>query len=520
MRASLQIKKLAAVVAAAMSVMLAGGATASAIEDFNPVPETDDVVVDLPCGEKMTFRKIVTQEGGGADSEILDDRRIRIGSPDIATAYLDYLRTTFIAGNFADAATRFYLMGKYEVTQRQYRALAAGPDCDLGDADGALPQSDISWYEAVDASRQLSAHLLTTQRDTLKAILGTDKFFARLPTEPEWEFAVRGGVSVSVAEFQANRYPTAEDIVAHAWLNDPLSAQNETNPIGLLEPNPLKLYDVYGNVSEMMFEPFQLNKAGRQHGLAGGAILKGGSFQSAKAVVNSSGRDEEEYFDETGQEKKTRTAGMRLVVVGPALNDATDVARLATEWSNASRSRLPAVEDPVVLIGQLRQGLADLELTSDLDTIEQAVRAEVAAGTEDKDRLLDGMLITIGRAVRDSRKLNAAVDNRRQLLTPDRVALLGGPEAVKSIVADVKRDENEILELGYYTHELLVRVAETFESQAMLDRGAAIASEVRQRKLDDVAEGIGIGSRIAQRLMAGNRGYSREEVLSLMLHGN
>jgi formylglycine-generating enzyme required for sulfatase activity len=77
----------------------------------------------------------------------------------------------------------------------------------------------------------------------------------RLPTEPEWELAVRAGTTTArffgaldamlpgYAVFARNPPRTKDDPVDP---NDP----QRTSPVGRLRPNDLGLFDVYGNVWE------------------------------------------------------------------------------------------------------------------------------------------------------------------------------------------------------------------------------------------------------------------------------
>src|SRR5262249_42875910 len=84
-----------------------------------------------------------------------------------------------------------FYMGKYEVTQKQWRKVASLPkvkidlpiDPSLTKGDN-LPVESISWLEAVEFCERLSK--------------ATRKKY-RLPTEAEWEYAARAGTTGAYA---------------------------------------------------------------------------------------------------------------------------------------------------------------------------------------------------------------------------------------------------------------------------------------------------------------------------------
>lgn len=512
------VAKLAGLLSAAL-LFSSIDSIAARTDVWNPAPADGDVVFSLPCDQKIVFRRIVTQELGDDQTDILDDRRIRLGSNDRQKAYIDYLRTGFIAGHFVVDRKRFFLLGKYETTAAQFKSVMGGSGCAIDASDEDMPATRLSWYDAVEFSRKLTGHLLSSQKAELGRLLGTTKVFARLPTEIEWEFAARGGLSVSAADFQAQRAPMTGDIRGYVWFNDPQSARGELQPIGLLKPNPLGLHDVYGNVAEMMLEPFTLNKAGRSHGLAGGLILKGGSFQSNANFITSAGREEDSLFDEeTGGEKRRRNAGFRIALAGVALPTTDDVDRLADEWNAASQSTLPPSDDPMALIAGIRETNSDLGLARELDAVEQAIRTELSAGAERRAQLMTGLLINVGKTLSDIRIRYSAVKNRAALLKPEMAGALDRSE-LQSLQARVVEDQSTIQDLNYFGHDAIVRMVENYGIDELQNQARVAAAELRQRNLNDIADGVAIASQIAGVLNRAEREYNREDVLSLTLSG-
>jgi formylglycine-generating enzyme required for sulfatase activity len=134
------------------------------------------------------------------------------------------------------------------------------------DPDG--PQIAVTWYEAAMFCNWLSERQGIPQSEWVYSPRMEDirhgmrlppdylrRTGYRLPTEAEWEYAARAGTSTS-------RYFSDSDSLLgeHAWYSrnppkrksDPVDPNDpqRTSPVGRLKPNPLGLFDVYGNVWE------------------------------------------------------------------------------------------------------------------------------------------------------------------------------------------------------------------------------------------------------------------------------
>jgi formylglycine-generating enzyme required for sulfatase activity len=95
----------------------------------------------------------------------------------------------------------------------------------------------------------------------------------RLPTPQEWEYAARAGSTTS--RFFGNSERLLEN---YAWCA--VNSADQTWPVGKFRPNPLGLFDVYGNVSEWCdagLSPFDVST--RQH--------RGGWYRSTPKFLRS-----------------------------------------------------------------------------------------------------------------------------------------------------------------------------------------------------------------------------------------
>ena len=132
--------------------------------------------------------------------------------------------------------TKSFYMGKYEVTQGQWKTVMGTTlrqQRDKADIPWRLkgegpehPMYYVSWAEAVEFCKRLG-----------------DDF--RLPTEAEWEYACRAG---SQTRFYYGDDPNESELSQYAWWWD--NSDSKTHPVGQKKPNGWGLYDMHGNVRE------------------------------------------------------------------------------------------------------------------------------------------------------------------------------------------------------------------------------------------------------------------------------
>ncbi|MDR2901057.1 MAG: SUMF1/EgtB/PvdO family nonheme iron enzyme [Treponema sp.] len=172
----------------------------------------------------------------------------------------------------------FYI-GKYEVTQAQYKAVMDGnnpsyftPEQERP-AEGTeislnRPVENVSWYDVVEFCNVLSikegltpAYTINkeiadpnnhSRTDTIKWLVtmnvGANGY--RLPTEAEWEYACRAGTSTTYYTGD-----TEDDALkAAAWYAYTIYTDDNTHEVGMKTPNEWGLYDMHGNVNEWCWD--------------------------------------------------------------------------------------------------------------------------------------------------------------------------------------------------------------------------------------------------------------------------
>jgi formylglycine-generating enzyme required for sulfatase activity len=174
-----------------------------------------------------------------------------------------------------------FLMGKYEVTQRQWKSVMGNnpsyfkdcPDC---------PVENVSWGDTQEFLKKLNARTGGNYR---------------LPTEAEWEYVAGGGNTTN-----RSRFGNGQDMLDPAQANFDASPSYKTNysvageyrrktvTVGSFVANPLGLYNLSGNVWEWCsdwYGAYSSNAQTNPKGPSNGAdcVVRGGSWNFNPQIV-------------------------------------------------------------------------------------------------------------------------------------------------------------------------------------------------------------------------------------------
>ena len=159
-----------------------------------------------------------------------------------------------------------FWMGKFPVTQRQWKTVASYPSSTTtisGEVTPAfqgdnLPVEKVTYDQAQKFCQVLNEHFANK--------LGSRTF--RLPNEEEWEYACRAGTTTTY--YYGNSHENLEE---YAWYNS--NSGGKTHPVGQKKPNKWELYDILGNVWEYCVKPGSSDDEDDSHRMmCGGSWLK------------------------------------------------------------------------------------------------------------------------------------------------------------------------------------------------------------------------------------------------------
>ena len=175
-------------------------------------------------------------------------------------------------------AIKRFALGKYEVTQGQWRAVMGSNPSRFTKCGDNCPVEKVSWDDIQQYIQKLNQQ--TGQQ-------------YRLPSEAEWEYAARAGSSTQYGWGDNIGMNNANcDGCASPWDNQ------TTAPVGSFKANAFGLYDMHGNVYEWVQDWYHDSYSGAPSdgsawasgGNRDSRVLRSGSWDFNAAGVRSAGR--------------------------------------------------------------------------------------------------------------------------------------------------------------------------------------------------------------------------------------
>lgn len=180
-----------------------------------------------------------------------------------ATRNVGPIEFVFVEGS--GSIKSFYIC-KTEITQRQWaRVMGRNANISTFKGCGDCPVENVSWNDAMEFIKKLN------EQTGMKY---------RLPRINEWEYAAKGGVNNSTAQ-----YSGSDNLDEIAWCA--YNSDESTHSSASKSPNSLGIYDMTGNVSEWVSDAYDKNTK----------WTKGGSW--ADDAQNSTISSKEKYDAKT-----------------------------------------------------------------------------------------------------------------------------------------------------------------------------------------------------------------------------
>ncbi len=184
-----------------------------------------------------------------------------------------------------------FAMGKYEITQGQWKAIMGNNPSKFGDCGDGCPVENVSWNDIQQFINKLNKKSSQNYR---------------LPTEAEWEYAARAGRTTKYwwGDTASREYANYGKDTCCGGLAQGRDEWEYTAPVGQFPANAFGLHDMNGNVWEWVQDVWHSNyddapnngHAWESGGTASKRVLRGGSWYVSHAYLRSSLR----YSDTPG----------------------------------------------------------------------------------------------------------------------------------------------------------------------------------------------------------------------------
>jgi len=169
-----------------------------------------------------------------------------------------------------------FAMGKFEVTRDEFGAFARAtqlpdpPGCNVHQPPHWPTIKGLSWHSPGFEQTGRDPAICVSWKDAqayVEWLTMKTGYPYRLPSESEWEYAARAGTETADywgdSQSEACAYANGADLTMQEHFPDQVAAQPchdgfvYTAPVGSFKPNAFGLYDMMGNVFEMLTDCYE-----------------------------------------------------------------------------------------------------------------------------------------------------------------------------------------------------------------------------------------------------------------------